>query len=63
VDSVPLAGDRRHEVAAHHVAGCQIEQAKPLVIQLGGPHPGIQPKRPERLALIDVANTRAHALL
>jgi len=60
---MPLPGDWRHEVAAHQVAGRYIELVKAVVIQLGGTHPRVQPKRPQRLALIDVADAGANTLL
>ncbi len=63
VDGMVLAGHWRHEVAAHQVAGGGVKLAKALVIQLGGAHPRIQAKRPQRLALIDVADARADLLL
>jgi hypothetical protein len=63
VNRIPLAGEGRHEVAPHHVAGCRVKLAKPLVIQLGRVHPRIDAKRPERLAFIDVADTGAYPLL
>ena len=43
VDGVTLAGDRRQEVAPHEIAGGQVEVAEPVVIKLGGWHPGVEP--------------------
>src|SRR2546423_10658783 len=63
MDRMALSGDRRYEVAAHQVAGPQVKLAQALVIQLRRTHPGIEAKSPERFALVDVANTRTHALL
>ena len=63
VNGVTLTGNRRHEVAPHQVAGSQVEAAEPLVIKLVGWRPGIEPQPPERLALIDVADAGADALL
>src|SRR2546430_16173287 len=63
VDGVTLAGNRRHEVSPHQVAGGQVEVAEPLIIKLGGWHPGVEPQSPERLTLIDVADAGADALL
>src|ERR1700674_1784734 len=63
VDRVALARNRRDEVGAHQAAGGQVKLAKPRVIELGGRHPGVQPERPERLTLIDVADAGADALL
>src|SRR2546423_12825283 len=63
VDGVTLAGDRHHEVSPHQIAGGQVEVAEPLIIKLGGWHPGVEPQRPERLTLIDVADAGANALL
>src|SRR3989442_12884649 len=63
MDRVVLAGDRCHEVSAHQVAGVEVKPPQPVVIQRSGRHPGIQPKGPERLALIDVADAGADTLL
>jgi hypothetical protein len=63
MDRMSLSDDWRDEVASHQVAGRQVKLPEPLVIQLGRTHPWIQAKGPERLALIDVANTSADALL
>src|ERR1700674_649614 len=63
VDRVALARNRRDEGGAHQAAGGQVKLAKPRVIELGGRHPGVQPERPERLTLIDVADTGADPLL
>src|SRR3989442_3404129 len=63
VDRMAGAGDRRKDAATHQVARGHVERAKPLVIQRSRRHPGIQPKRPERLALIDVADAGADTLL
>ncbi len=63
VDGMPLPGDWRHQVAPHQVARRYVKLAKPLVIQLDRALPRIQAKRPERLALIDVADPGADALL
>ena len=73
MDGVALADDRRYvrvagfpacdQVATHQVAGDQVKLAKPLVIQLDRRHPGIQPERPERFTLIDVADPGANPLL
>src|SRR5207245_5184786 len=63
MDRVALAGDRRHEVATHQLARRQVELAKPGIIHVCAWHPGIQPERPERLALIDVADAGTDPLL
>jgi hypothetical protein len=63
MDRMPLAGNRRHEVAAHQVAGCGVKPAKALVIQLRRAHPRIQAMPPERFALIDVADAGTDPLL
>src|SRR3989442_13157517 len=59
MDRVVLAGDRCHEGSAHQVAGGEVKPPPAGVIQRSGRHPGIQPKGPERLALIDVADAGA----
>src|SRR6202165_1733806 len=63
VDPLAVARDRRHEVGSHHVAGGQVQLAKPGVLELRGRHPGVQPECPERLTLIDIADAGADALL
>ena len=63
VNSMALAGNGCHKVAAHQVAGGGVKLAKALVIQLGGAHPGIQAMGPQRFALIDVADAGADTLL
>jgi len=63
MNRMALAGDRRHEVGTHQIASGQVKAAKPLVIELGRRHPGVQFERPERFTLIDVADAGAHPLL
>ena len=63
VNSMALAGNGCHKVAAHQVPGRLIELAKPLIIQFGGEHPRIQAKPPKRFAFIDVADAGANTLL
>jgi len=63
MDGVVLADYRSYKVATHHVTRGQVKPAEPLVIQPGRRHPGIEPERPERFTLIDVADAGAHALL
>ena len=63
VDRMALAGNWCHKIAAHQVAGRRVNPAKALVIQLGRARPRIQAMRPERFALIDVADPGADALL
>jgi len=63
VHGMPLPGDWRHQVAPHQVPRRRVKLAKPLIIQRGRLHPWIQAKRPERFALIDVADAGADPLL
>src|ERR1700737_4241376 len=63
VDRVALARDGPHEGGSHPVARGQVKRATRRVIELVGRRPGVQPERPERLTLIDVADAGADALL
>ena len=63
VDGVALAGNRRHEIATHEVPRRRIEAAQPFFIHFRGRAPWVKPLNPERLALIDVADAGADALI
>src|SRR6202011_2912807 len=63
MNRMALPGDRCHEVGTHQIASGEVEAAKPPVIELGRKHAGVQFERPERFALIDVADASADPLL
>jgi len=56
-------GDRRQEISSHELPGRRIDAAQRRLIEFCGRRPGIEPQRPQGLALIDVAYAGADALL
>jgi hypothetical protein len=63
VHSVPLPRNRRHQVAAHESARRGIKSPQRFVVECCSGLPRIKPVAPERLALIDVADACAYALI
>ena len=63
MNRVPLAVDRRDQVASHQVARGAVEVTQRLVVEIRRGAPGVEAQLPERLALIDVADPGADALL
>ena len=63
MNRVPLAVDRCDQVASHQVARGAVEVTQRLVVEIRRGAPGVEAQLPERLALIDVADPGADALL
>jgi hypothetical protein len=51
------------QALTHQLSGCLVEPGKLLIIERGRRGPGIKPVDPERLTLIDVADSCADPLV
>src|SRR5439155_1564594 len=63
MDRRALTGERCQEIPSHELPGRRIDAAQRRLIEFCGRRPGIEPQRPQCLALIDVAYAGADALL